>query len=82
MKTIALLFFSFPMTILAGQKTVKECAAEVRRTSSLNISESEAQKICKNYSQKAVDCAIELKRAKSMTMTLQDALDECARPRE
>jgi hypothetical protein len=79
---IMILFFSFPVTLFAAQKTVKECAAEVRRTSSLNVSESDAQKICKNYSQKAVDCAIDLKRAKSMSMTLQDALDECARPRE
>jgi plasmid maintenance system antidote protein VapI len=77
-----LLIISFPAMTFAAEKTVKECAAEIRRSSSLNVSEKEANDICKQHSQKTVDCAIQLKRAKSMSMTLQDALAECSRPRD
>lgn len=75
--------FSLICSSLASgaEKTVRECAKELTRIS-FDLVESKANSYCKKYSQKTIDCAVNLKREKSMSHTLETALEDCDRKPE
>ena len=66
---------------VAAEKSVRECTKELTRTV-FDLSESKATAICKKYSQKAVDCAVRLKREKPLSFNLDSALEDCDRKSE
>ena len=60
---------------------MRECAKQLTRTN-LDLSETKARSYCKKYSQKTVDCALNLKKEKTLSYSLEIALEDCDRKSE
>ncbi|HEY8271366.1 MAG TPA: hypothetical protein VIG33_10805 [Pseudobdellovibrionaceae bacterium] len=65
------------------QRTVSECASELKIKVWWDSHKYKAKKYCEEYSQASINCAINLMQAKQLTYTnFEKALKDCARTRK
>lgn len=62
-------------------KTVSECAADLSRHNFETMNSKKNEQICKDYSQKTINCATELAQAKRLSYSFETALKDCERKR-
>lgn len=88
MKSLLLIFcvfFSLTASAQQGndQRTVSECASDLKTKLWWNSKKSKAEKYCEEYSQTTIDCAINHMQAKQLTYTDFDkAVKDCHRTRK
>lgn len=82
---IAVLFLS-PITFAQqgnDQRTVSECASDLKTKLWWDSSKNKAEKFCEDYSQTTINCAINHMQSKQLTYTSFDkAVKDCARTRK
>ncbi|MGZ3743336.1 MAG: hypothetical protein ACXWRE_14100 [Pseudobdellovibrionaceae bacterium] len=82
---VFLLFISAPSFAQQGndQRTVGECAADLKVKVWWDSHKYKAEKYCEEYSQTTIDCAINHMQAKQLTYSnFENALKDCARTRK
>lgn len=81
---IAGLFFSLASSAQQGndQRTVSECASDLKTKLWWDSSKNKAEKFCEDYSQTTINCAINHMQSKQLTYTSFDkAVKDCTRTR-
>lgn len=89
--TIAIVGFLCLLMMIAAEgeaqnrranRTIKECAQDLSREVFLSLNYKQSEKFCKNYSQRAIDCATQLAQAQRLTYSkFEQALADCNRVR-
>lgn len=88
MKT-SLIIISFLFSLFAfaqqgnDQRTISECAADLKVKVWWDSSKNKAEKFCEEYSQTTINCAINHIQAKQLTYTsFEKAVRDCVRTRK
>jgi hypothetical protein len=63
------------------EKTVSQCTDDLARHGFESMNHKKSEKICKDYSQKVINCATELAQAKRLSYSFDSALKDCSRVR-
>jgi hypothetical protein len=63
-------------------RTVSECAADLSREVFMSTQAKKAEKYCREYSQRTIDCATQLAQTKKLTYNFESALKDCHRLRD
>jgi hypothetical protein len=63
-------------------RTVSECAQDLSREVFSQTEYKKAEKYCRDYSQRTIDCATQLAQAKRLTYSFEKAVADCNRKRD
>lgn len=65
-----------------AHRTVSECAQDLSREVFAQLSYKKAEKYCRDYSQRTIDCATQIAQAKKLSYNFEKAITDCNRRRD